>query len=191
MHHGRATWTFIQIFMRLQLFAVLSLVTGCGAERAPSGALALSDVAREWSGSSLPPQCTPDVQQKRDGVPRTLRMETCAWPVQSRGRGEMRLTGVKTPIGALGLLTRQEDVPDSAAAFRLRDSLSTALRAQGFREYQCYSDDRQWRSSRGAVHFSVGAVLPTGFLRIGIFAATDSQSIPSIACPDSSAQLLR
>ena len=176
--------------MRLQLFAILSLVTGCRAERALSGALVLSDVAREWSGSSAPPQCTPDVRLERDGVPQALAMQNCTWPVQSRGRGEMRLTGSKTPLGTLGLLSRQEDVPDSAAAFHLRDSLSTALRTQGFREYQCYSDDRQWRSSRGALHFSIGAIFPTGLLRIMIFAVTDTQNIPSIACPDSAARLL-
>jgi hypothetical protein len=175
----------------MALPALLSLGVGCGAERTQPGEHFLRDLAREWAGSTVPPECVSDVQQQRDGVPPHLRTENCAWPVQSRGRGVMRLTGVKTPTGQLGLLIREEDVIDSAAAFRLRDSLSRDLRVMGFREYQCYVEDRQWRSSSGAVHFWIGAVFPSGLLKTGITAVADAKHIPAIACPDSSARLVR
>jgi hypothetical protein len=173
MLQPRVMREFPPILRRPALVALCGAVLSGAAARAQAGTLALEALAQDWSGSNAAPHCTVDAVSP-----------TCTWPVQSRGRGVLRLTGSRTPAGVLGLLTREEDVPNRAAARRLRDSLSTALRRQGFQEYRCYADDRQWRGPQATVHFTIGATFPNGLLRVAIFATTAPRSIPRVACPD-------
>jgi hypothetical protein len=177
-------------FARVLLLSICSTMLPDGAIGAQDGSLSLRNLARRWSGSSVTPSCTANVQQQRDGVPRVLTTSDCVWPARQNGPGQSRVTGIRSPLGALQLVTLSEDVADRSAAFRMRDSLSVTLRQQGFAEYQCYEDDRQWRSSRAAVHFFIGATFPNGLLRVGVAATTEAKSMPDIACPDSSATRL-
>lgn len=191
MRHPRVPF---RLPLRLSLVLPLTLVSAFlsdGAVYAQSGSVSLRDLSRRWSGSSTPPSCTANVQQQRDGVPRLLTTDDCVWPARQRGHGVSRVTGIRSLFGVLQLVTLSEDVHDRAAASRTRDSLSSALRSQGFAEYLMLRRRpvmavERWRSPLLCRRCISGWTAARG-----VFATTDVKHIPDIACPDASSKRLR
>jgi hypothetical protein len=166
--------------MRRLAFAILfSLAAVTSSAQAQDGVLALEAIARDWSRSSNPPRCEPQLSR---GLPEPTR--TCEWPVGSSDRGGLKVSGLANAAGKIVLVAREDDVADRAAALRLRDSLSVSMRAAGLREFRCPwdGDGRQWRSAQATVHMTIGATLPDGRISILIFATTHTDSVPEVLC---------
>ena len=133
--------------------------------------MSLEGIAAAWSGNAAP-RC-------REAAPPTPQ---CEWPWVVTATDSGQLTGELAGPARLLFISWNRRFVDSTAGLRLRDSLSTTLRARGLQERECKYRGRRWEAPTLGVEFILDTV-PGGRWVASVFATTEPDAIPSLFCP--------
>lgn len=141
-----------------------------------------TDLAQRWSASKAPPHCAR--LSALTSIERLQATFECVWQAPRTPPGG-RLAGTIQSTTGLTVVTWHRPIVDPNDARRVRDSLVTALEANGLKKTPCGPEGNDaiglWIGRAVAVHISriVGA---SGVPRLQIIATTDLPSTSAIRC---------
>jgi RNA polymerase sigma factor (sigma-70 family) len=157
---------------------VSGIVAPAGAQAVENAAIAL---AQRWSGSNAAPVCVraPAMSQ----IERQRAQFDCRWNAP-RTTPPGSLTGSIVSMNGRTIITWQRPTLGADDATRVRDSLATALEANGLKESPCGAEGNDavslWMNRDLAVHMS--RVENGGVELLVVIATTDLDNTPAIRC---------
>lgn len=167
--------------LRVTVSSSLALLAGASSLGAQATGLSIEELGTAWSGSAHP-TCA-DAPGQAD-LPPAVRVQDCRWTLVVPDARRSEVTGSRSAMFGFVAVTWYFGVADSTAARVIADSLGTALRARGLKEYECPNNGRRWQATGMVVQFSPGAVAEDGLLNVMLFATIMPEAIPAFACPD-------